>query len=483
MHPAPRSSTRRPDASGQAAPAPVAPPAPTTAPAPAHSPEPGRADAWRTLRAAALLALGAAVSLGLARFSYALLLPPMRADLDWRYITAGAMNTANAAGYLLGALAMPALLRRWPATRALWLGSALAAVLLLGHGLTRHEPWLYALRLAVGVASAVVFVAGGLLAARLGTRPKLGPGITPGLVLGLYYGGTGLGIVACAALLPPLLAGAVVDGTAAGLAGWQLGWLALALLAALATAALGRVNDVDSTPSPGTATATATASATATATATATTSTVAVAEAPTPTPSAAAAAPAPAASTALWRPFAPALAGYGMFGLGYIGYMTFIVTLLREQGLGSGSVAAFYALLGFGVMASPWLWAGLLQRHRHGRPLATLNALLALATLLPVLPAIGAHPVTVFTSGALFGAVFLSVVASTTALVRHNLPAAQWPAGISAFTVVFAAGQIVGPSLVGWLSDGPGGLRLGLAVSAAALAAGALLASRQRELH
>ena len=48
---------------------------------------------------AAALALGAAVSLGLARFSYALLLPPMRADLGWSYLTAGAMNTVNAAGY------------------------------------------------------------------------------------------------------------------------------------------------------------------------------------------------------------------------------------------------------------------------------------------------------------------------------------------------------------------------------------------------
>ena len=37
---------------------------------------------------AAALALGAAVSLGLARFSYALLLPPMRADLGWSYLTA-----------------------------------------------------------------------------------------------------------------------------------------------------------------------------------------------------------------------------------------------------------------------------------------------------------------------------------------------------------------------------------------------------------
>ena len=44
------------------------------------------------------LSLGAAVSLGITRFSYALLLPPMRADLHWTYTLAGAMNTANAAG-------------------------------------------------------------------------------------------------------------------------------------------------------------------------------------------------------------------------------------------------------------------------------------------------------------------------------------------------------------------------------------------------
>ena len=174
-----------------------------------------------------------------------------------------------------------------------------------------------------------------------------------------------------------------------------------------------------------------------------------------------------------------ALAGYLMFGVGYIGYMTFNVTLLREQGLGSGGIAAFYALLGAGVVASSWLWAGLLQRHRGGRPMAVLNALLALATLLPVL---SASVPAAFASGLLFGSVFLSVVASTTALVRHNLDAAAWPAGIAAFTIVFAFGQIVGPTLVGWVADGPGGLRAGFAGSAAALALGAWLAWRQKPL-
>jgi predicted MFS family arabinose efflux permease len=169
-----------------------------------------------------------------------------------------------------------------------------------------------------------------------------------------------------------------------------------------------------------------------------------------------------------------------MFGLGYIGYMTFVITLLREQGLSSTVVTAFYVLLGLGVIASSWLWAGLLQRHRGGRPLGLLNGLLALATVLPVW---SAHPLAVFGSGLLFGSVFLSVVASTTALVRHNLPPAAWPAGIAAFTTVFAAGQIVGPVLVGLVADGSGGLTRGFALSAALLAVGSVIALAQRPLR
>jgi predicted MFS family arabinose efflux permease len=179
------------------------------------------------------------------------------------------------------------------------------------------------------------------------------------------------------------------------------------------------------------------------------------------------------------RRFAFALAGYLMFGLGYIGYMTFNITLLREQGMGSGGITLFYLVLGLGVVASSWLWAGLLQRHRGGVPMAVLNGLLALATALPVL---SPHMAAAFVSAALFGSVFLSVVASTTALVRHNADPAAWPAGIAAFTIVFAFGQIVGPVLVGWVADGPGGLVAGFACSAAALALGALLAWRQQAL-
>ena len=121
--------------------------------------------------------------------------------------------------------------------------------------------------------------------------------------------------------------------------------------------------------------------------------------------------------------------------------------------------------------------AARMQRLMHGLR-GTCKAL-ALAALLLVL---SARPVAAFASGLLFGSVFLSLVASTTALVRHNLPAAQWATGISAFTMVFAAGQIVGPTVVGWVADGAGGLANGLVYSAVALWAGALLAWRQKPL-
>ena len=59
--------------------------------------------------------------------------------------------------------------------------------------------------------------------------------------------------------------------------------------------------------------------------------------------------------------------------------------LLRSQGTSAAAVTLFYALLGVAVCASSRIWAGLLDRHRNGRPLATLNALLGVATILPAL--------------------------------------------------------------------------------------------------
>jgi predicted MFS family arabinose efflux permease len=195
---------------------------------------------------------------------------------------------------------------------------------------------------------------------------------------------------------------------------------------------------------------------------------------------AASVAPAPGAFDGLrWPRFSAALTGYGLFGVGYIGYMTFIVALLRNAGMSAVVVTSFYLLLGVATVVSARIWSGLLDRMRGGQALAVLNALLAIATLLP---ALYTQPWVAFVSGVLFGATFLSAVASTTAFVRHNLCASHWTKGISAFTIVFAFGQIVGPMVIGWVSDGAG-LARGLVYSALLLAAGAVMAACQKPLR
>lgn len=378
------------------------------------------------------LSMGTVVALGVARFSYALLLAPMRADLGWPYLVAGGMNTGNALGYLLGALATPLLMRRYQAYRVLVGGAFGTALLTFVPGFVTDTSAQLALRVATGISSAFVFVAGGLLVSRLAALHTQ----RAGLLLGLYYGGTGIGIVAAALLVPPVMQMAAAHGAAHP---WQWAWLLLGALALAASVVMAPpVRHI----------------------------------------------PSPSAQAAVHGAFRArslmfGLLGYLMFGLGYIGYMTFVIALLKEQGMAAGRITLFFALLGVATFASSRIWARMLDRFRGGQSLAILNALLCAATLLP---AFTAEPAAVFASGILFGACFLSAVASTTAMVRHNLPQSEWPAGISAFTIIFAAGQIVGPTIVGWIADGAGGLRHGLVFSALTLLAGALLAWRQRAL-
>jgi predicted MFS family arabinose efflux permease len=399
-----------------------------------HSPTTTAAQRLPTLLLAAALSLGSAIALGFARFAYALLLPSMKLDLGWSFAQAGAMNTANALGYLLGALVFPRLARRRSVGALFAGGCVLTTLLMASCGLTADTHALLTLRVITGASSAAIFVGGGVLAARLASaRPR-----DAGLILGLYYGGTGWGIVASSVLVPVTILEVAH--------GWQFAWFALAAACALFTAvAIGASRRIEQAH----------------------------------LSAASAAHVSDVANPPRWPRFVAALAGYGLFGVGYIGYMTFIVALLRNAGMSAAVVTGFYLLLGAATVVSARIWSTLLDRMRGGQALAVLNALLAIATLLP---AVFTQPWVAFISGTLFGATFLSAVASTTAFVRHNLPASHWAKGISAFTIVFAFGQIVGPVVIGWVSDGAG-LARGLVYSALLLAAGAVLAAFQKALR
>ena len=393
---------------------------------------------------ATCISMAAAVSLGMTRFAYALLLPPMREDLSWTYTLAGSMNTFNAVGYLIGALITPYMLKRWGAVLVLISGSFIASMLMAFTGFFSETPVLLLQRLLAGGVSASVFVSGGLLAARLGAHLPS----QSGLLLGLYYGGTGWGIALSAVLVPAALLAA---NEQALVHPWAWAWWSLALACFIMTLVLFVVRSPMKRW----------------------TSELTLLETKDAIPKG-------QAFQMHWPDWVFGLAGYGLFGAGYIGYMTFVVALLREQGASATEITLFYALLGLAVLASSRVWAGLLNRYRGGQSLSILNALLSLATVIPVITS--SWPM-MLVSGLLFGGVFLSVVASTTAIVKHNLVPSQWAAGISVFTVVFAVGQIIGPTMVGWSADGPGGLQRGLLFSAAALLIGAVLAWQQKPVQ
>jgi MFS family permease len=387
------------------------------------------------------LALGSAIALGLARFSYGLLLPVMREDLDWSYLVAGTMNTANALGYFIGALSSPAMMRRMSVHQFFISSAIITGIFLFLSGCTDQASLLFIYRVIAGIASAWIFVAGGVLISQLGTIHAN----KSGLMLGIFYAGPGLGIVLSSAILPFFNdLGVKISWDHS----WQLSWYALGILCLIFTLILVKpIRSIPAIP---------------------------------PKPSGDSGTP--------LKSYVPVLAGYFMFGVGYIGYMTFVVALLKQLGLTNTTLNIFYAILGFSVMASSRLWAQMLDRFKGGQSLAILNTLLGIASLIPALIAIYEVPLSnlillsIFGSGILFGAVFLSAVASTTAFVKHNMPASDWVGGITAFTSIFAAGQIIGPTIAGWISDGQGGLARGLLFSGLALLLGGLIATRQKPL-
>ena len=115
------------------------------------------------------LAAGPLVAMGMARFAYALLLPPMRTDLQWTYTEAGAMNTANAVGYLAGAIGSAWLVSHLRLRLLFLVGIVLTAASVLACAATTSFALLAVLRLLGGACGAITFVTGAALVMHAGT--------------------------------------------------------------------------------------------------------------------------------------------------------------------------------------------------------------------------------------------------------------------------------------------------------------------------
>lgn len=372
------------------------------------------------------LSLGPTVSNGLARFAYALILPAMQADLQWTYTEAGWLNTANAIGYLLGAIGTLWAVRIVGAGTLFRGGMVVATAALLASGMTRDIGLLSLLRILTGLAGAPVFICGGVLAAALYPADNR----RAANAIALYFGGTGVGLLLSGIALPLWF-------DQAGVTGWPVAWIALGIVSALfvpltwwASRQIVGLPASSSSPLRG-----------------------------------------------VWRHFIPALTGYGFFGAGYIIYMTFIVAWARSAGAEVGAVTALWSLLGLAVLVSPFAWRPLFARWSGRTCLALAIGFtgggVAIAWSMPSNEGLQA-------SAILFGLNFFIVPSAVTAMVRSSLPQPQWAPAVALFTVVFAASQTIGPITAGWIADLSGTLSSGLLLGFGLLVSGALLAGAQR---
>lgn len=367
---------------------------------------------------------GAAVSVGFARFGYALILPAMQTDLALNYAQAGWLNTANALGYLLGALVTLYCVSRVGNRRLFAAGLVLTTLALLANGLTQHFHLLALYRFMAGFGAAGAFITGGVLSGVLGTRSIV-----------IFFSGGGLGMLATGASLPWLF-------DYAGPAAWPWAWIAIAgACAPLSLAAIAAMRSIAEPAEPG------------------------------------------ASSSWPWRPCVPELVAYFLFGLGYIAYMTFIVAWLRHSVAHALPLAAttsiMWTVLGSMTLLAPWLWKGVFNGRQDGWPMTASMLVLAAGAALPLaLP----NLLGIWLSSVLVGASVFMVPSAATAFIKTNLARPAWGSALAVATSLFAAGQTIGPVAAGWISDLSGSLSTGLAVSAAILVLGALAAAMQKPL-
>lgn len=380
----------------------------------------------RVILVAAALSLGPCLANGLARFSYALLLPAMRSDLGWSYAQAGWLNTANALGYLLGALLTLALARH-VSTGALYRwGMIVTACSLAAAGAGSSLPELSAARIISGIGSAPVFISGGVLAAQLAQGDRR----LAALAITIYFGGSGLGILAAGALVPAVL-------QIYGIHAWRESWIALGagglVCAAIAWrhARAGRGSH-DRRKSQWNAAA-----------------------------------------------FLPTLIAYFLFAAGYIVYMTFVIAWLREGEASLATQVWVWMVLGAGVCLCPLAWTGIVARLPRNVALAAACA----GTGIGAIMALAAHsPAALAVSAAVFGLSFFAAPVAVTAFIRRAAPEPAWNSIVALHTVSFAFGQILGPTLAGAAADASGSLGAAMWLGVVLLFAGAWVALLQPEV-
>lgn len=371
-------------------------------------------------------ALVMAAAVGIGRFAYTPLLPPMQEALGWSVSQAGDLASVNFFGYMVGALVASSLARR--AERRVWLivGMLLSMITTAAGGVVVSFPAWLVMRFLSGIASAFCLVLSTAIIIEflaICARPQLGA---------LHFAGVGAGIVA-----------SVIVIELARFFGWsvfgQWGGLGLASIALLAGAWM-MIRIVPSQEI--------------------------IAKSETIDTSRGKA----MASLVLKK----LIAAYGLFGFGYIVTATFIVAMARR--LDHAALVEPLTWIVFGLIAAPsvLLWQCLAKRLGIFFALRLAYGVEAIGVLLA-----GCAPghVALVTGGALLGGTFMGITALGLMAARQ-IAASHQSQAIGWMTASFGFGQLLGPAVAGRLAQMTQGFEVPSVLAASLLCIGVVLLQR-----
>ena len=358
-------------------------------------------------------------ALGLARFGYTVVLPSMQTGLGLDNTQAGALASANLAGYLAFSAIGGALAAHVGPRLVITSGLVVAGagMLLTGtaEGFIPAAVWRCLTGLGSGAANVAV----------MGMWASWFPINRRGLASGIAVTGSSLALIVVGPLVPRLI-------TLRGATGWRDCWyLYGAATLAIALICLLLMRNRRSDHSLNLATPYGT-----------------VADQPT--------GQAPPGWGNVYRSRGVWHLGlvYVAFGFSYIIYMTFFVKhLMAAGGYSRAAAGALFMTMGWASLTCGLLWGAVSDRFGRKHSLVIVYLLQAIAFAL-----FGLWPTpTGFTlSAMIFGITAFSIPAIMAAACGDILGARMAPAALGFITVFFGIGQALGPSVAGLIADTAG---------------------------
>ena len=364
-----------------------------------------------------------AAAVGIGRFAYTPLLPPMQETLGWSVSQAGDVASANFLGYLIGALIASVLSQ--PAQRRLWLFAGMlisVATTFAGSLVVTFPAWL-GIRFFGGIASAFCLVLSTAMVIEFlasCSRPQLGA---------LHFAGVGGGIVISVLVIEGLrLSGFSVFAQWGGLGitSYVMLTASWVIIRLLPSQSRGEQRD--------------NAKATN--------------------------------ATSTTPPMLKKLiVAYGLFGFGYIVTATFIVAMARR--LDHAALIEPLTWIVFGLIAAPsvLVWQRLALRFGMFRTLRLAYGIEAFGVLLA---GFGPGHIALITGGALLGGTFMGMTALGLIAARQIAQSHQGRA-IGLMTASFGFGQLLGPAIAGRLAEATQGFEAPSVLAAALLLVGIVL--------